>query len=250
VFKRHVREIGYLVAPGASQATSTHLRLDRQASRERTRTEMHERFRAIHRLAAQGRNRSAIARQPRLHRHTVQKYLASDQPLERRPFTRTASMLAPDERYLLPQWQAGHRNAMQLWREIVTQGYAGSYRNVSRLTSYLRQCERGDVPTPVMPAGLTPAQSAGILLAHPEHRSTAEQMTLAQLRGLHPERAAVVEAWESLACLLRDRDDLHAANRLEEWRAEAARSGVPERKGFATKLEQDLAAVTAAVTSP
>ncbi len=250
VFKRHAREIGHLIAPGASQAALTRLRLDRQASRERTRTEMHARFEAIHRLAAQGMNRSAIARHLGLHRHTVQKYLASEQPLERRPFTRKASMLAPYERYLLTQWQAGRCNAMQLWLEIVAQGYAGSYRNVSRLTGYLRRCERGDGPAPPIPPGLTPAQAAGILLARPDHRSTAEQMALAQLRDLHPELAAVVEMWESFACLLRDRDDPHAANRLEEWLTEAARSGVPELRAFGTKLRQDLAAVTAALTSP
>jgi DNA-binding CsgD family transcriptional regulator len=41
---------------------------------------MHERSAAIHRLAAQGMNRSAIARHLGLHRHTVRKYLASDRP--------------------------------------------------------------------------------------------------------------------------------------------------------------------------
>lgn len=239
VFKRHAREIKYVVAPSASQATSTRLRLDRQASRERTRTEMHARFEAIHRLAAQGMNRSAIARHLGLHRHTVQKYLASEQPLERRPFTRQASMLAPYERYILTQWQTGRRNATQLWREIVAQGYAGSYRNVSRLTGYLRKCERGDAPAPPIPPGLTPAQAAGILLARPEHRSTAEQMALTQVRGLHPELAAIAEAWEPVRRLLRDRDDPHATNRLEEWLAEAAQSGVAELKVFGTKLRQD-----------
>ena len=175
VFKHHAREIGYLVAPGASRETLTRLRLDRQASRERTRTEMHERFGAIHQLASQGMNRSAIARYLGLHRHTVQKYLASEQPLERWPFCREVSRLAPYERYLLAQWRAGHRNAMQLWCEIVAQG-SGSYHNVSRLTGYLCKCERDDAPAPVMPTAITSAQSAGILLARPEHRPTAEQM--------------------------------------------------------------------------
>ena len=175
VFKRHGREIDYLVAPGASRETLTRLRLDRQASRERTRTEMHERFGAIHQLASQGMNRSAIARYLGLHRHTVQKYLASEQPLERWHFCREVGRLTPYERYLLAHWRAGHRNAMQLWCEIVAQG-SGSYRNVSRLTGYLRKCERDDAPAPMMPTAIISTQSAGILLARPEHRPTAEQM--------------------------------------------------------------------------
>lgn len=250
VFKRHAQRIGHLPAPGASQATLTRLRVDRQASQERTRAEMHERFDAIHQLAAQGMNRSAIARHLGLHRHTVQKYLASEHPLERRHFTRRISILAPYERYLVAQWQAGRRNAMQLWREIVAQGYPGSYRNVSRLTGYLRRHGNFDESAIPLPTGLTPAQAAGILLTRPEKRATAEQATLQQMRALHPELTTVVELWESFAALVRDRDEPDAAGQLERWLAEAAGSGVAELKAFATKLRQDLAAVIAALTLP
>ncbi|MHB8644353.1 MAG: ISL3 family transposase [Thermomicrobiales bacterium] len=250
VFKRHAQRIGQLVAPGTSQATLTRLRLDRETSRERTREEMHERFIAIHRLAAQGMNRSAIARHLGVHRHTVQKYLASDRPLDRRHCSRKTSMLTPYEAYILAQWRAGRHNAMQLWREIVARGYAGSYRNVSRLTGDLRKQERGGGLTPPAPVGLTPAQAAGILLIRPENRTAAEQETLAQLPALHPEITAVVTGWESFACLLRDRHDPHPEYRLERWLAEAGGAKVPELKSFATKLRQDLAAVTGALTSP
>ncbi|MGI8406493.1 MAG: hypothetical protein ACR2OE_17320, partial [Thermomicrobiales bacterium] len=75
-----------------------------------------------------------IARELGVHRHTVQKYLAHDSPPERHHYTCKRSMLAVYEGYLLAQWRSGRRNAMQLWREIVAQGYVGSYRNVSRLT--------------------------------------------------------------------------------------------------------------------
>ncbi len=250
VFKRHAQRIGQIATPSGSQTTLTRLRLDRQAAHEQTCAEMRARFETIHRLAAQGLNRSAIARHLGLHRHTVQKYLASDSPLERRHYSRKTSMLAPYEHYLLAQWQAGRRNAMQLWREIVAQGYAGSYRNVSRLTGYLRKHEGTHGTVIPLPAGLTPAQAAGILLTRPEHRTAAERTTLVQLLGLHPELAAVISQWESFACLLRDRDDPHPACRLEQWLAEATRSAVPELKAFATKLRQDLVAVLAALTSP
>jgi len=64
---------------------------------------MHARFEAIHQLTAQGMNRSAIARHLGVDRRTVQKYLASESPLERRHFNRKISMLVPYESYLLAQ---------------------------------------------------------------------------------------------------------------------------------------------------
>jgi len=118
---------------------------------------------------------------------------------------------------------------MQLWREIVAQGYAGSYRNVSRLTGYLRRHEATEDATFPLPDGLTPAQAAGILLTRPGKR---------------------IAAWESFASLLRDRDNPYPAERLERWLVEAAGAHVPELKAFAAKLRQDLAAVIAALTSP
>jgi transposase len=139
---------------------------------------------------------------------------------------------------------------MQLWREIVAQGYPGSYRDVSRLTGVLRRHETTDAPMPLASTGLTPAHAAGILLMRTENRTAAEQATLQQVRALHPELATVVEAWEPFAALVRDREEPDPAGRLERWLAEAARSGVAELKAFATELRQDLAAVIAALTSP
>jgi len=148
VFKRHAQRLAQVAAPGAAQQTLTRLRLDREASKVQTRGEMHARFTTIHHLATIGMSRSAIARELGVHRHTVQKYLAHLSPPERHHYTRKTSILAPYEGYLLAQWYGGCHNAMQLWREIVAQGYAGSYRNVSRLTGYLRRQERTGDPTP------------------------------------------------------------------------------------------------------
>ena len=211
---------------------------------------MQARFTAIHHLASQGMSRSAIARELGVHRHTVQKYLAHESPPERRHYTRQTSILAPYETYVLAQWCDGRRNAMQLWREIVAQGYAGSYRNVSRLTGYLRRQERTGDTTPPVVAGLTPAQAAGILVLRPEDRTDEEQGALARLAALLPELAAVVARWESFAQMLRDRGDEHPGCRLEQWMSETAETNVPELQAFVTKLRQDVAAVVAALTLP
>jgi hypothetical protein len=65
----------------------------------------------------------------------------------------TASLWSAVER-----WTSGWRNARQLWRELATQGDAGSSRTVARLTGYLRRKECVGEPLPTAPAGsMTPA---------------------------------------------------------------------------------------------
>ncbi len=250
VFKRHAQCLAQVAAPGAAQQTLTRLRLDREASKAQTHGEMHARFTDIHQRASTGMNRSAIARELGVYRHTVQKYLAHDRPPERRHYTRKTSMLAPYEGYVLAQWHGGRHNAMQLWREIVAQGYAGSYRNVSRLTGYLRRQERTGCAMPPSPAGLSPTHAAGILVLRPENRTDEEQGALARLPALHPELAAVVARWQSFADMLRDRGDEYPGCRLEQWMSETTETNVPELKAFVTKLRQDVAAVVAALTLP
>ncbi|HEY7909474.1 MAG TPA: transposase [Thermomicrobiales bacterium] len=150
----------------------------------------------------------------------------------------------------MAQWRGGRRNAMQLWRAIVAQGYAGSYRNVSRLTGYLHARDRTGCTAPLAPAGLTPAHAVGIMVIRPENRTAEEQATLAQLPALHPEIAAIASLWESFAAMFRDRCSEGPECQLEQWMAMAAGTNVPELTAFVTKLRQDGAAVVAALTLP
>jgi len=250
VFKRHAQCLAQVAAPGAAQQALTCLRLDRERAKAQTRGEMHARFTDIHHLASMGMNRSAIARELGVHRHTVQQYLAHDCPPERCHFTRKTSTLAPYEGYLVAQWHGGRHNARQLWREIVAQGYTGCYRNVSRLTGHLHKQERTGCALSPSPTGLSPTHAAGILVRRPENRTADEQATLARLPALHPELAAVVAQWDSFAQMFRDRDDEHPRCQLEHWMSATTETNVPELKAFVTKLRQDVAAVVAALTLP
>ncbi len=172
VLKRHTHLIEQVLPPEEPTGQSmTRWRLDREASREQTRAEMHARCSAVHHLAQEGMTVSAIARALGLHRHTVQKYLSDTTPPQRRPSTRHTSRLTPYQNYLLERWTSGCRNARQLWREIAAQGYPGTYRTVARLTGYLRQKVRtGDV-LPRTPTGLTPAHATGLVVVRPEKRT-------------------------------------------------------------------------------
>jgi transposase len=247
VLRRHAPLLQRVPAPGCAQQTLPRLRLDRDGSRERTRMAMRERFERIHALAARGLTKSAIARALGLHRHTVQKYLALGAAPERRHVTRKTSILAPYAGYILERWRQGSRNARQLWREIAAQGYPGSYQNVARLTGYLRRQEQLGLPLPHAPPGLTPTQAVGMLVRRSTDRSEDEQRTIDQVQTVHPDVGHAVRRFEAFAQMLRQRPQEDAWQRLEQWMAEAAATGLPELTAFAIKLRQDAEAVAAAL---
>ena len=255
VLKRHARLVEQVVPPQTEAQPLTRFRLDREGTRERTRAEMQTRYLAIQQLTQEGMSSSAIARALKLHRHTVQKYRTCTSPPQRRYTARQTSALTPYQSYLLERWRSGCHNARQLWRELVTQGYPGSYRNVARLTGYLRTREgSGKALSPAVPgmAGMTPARATGLVVVRPEQRTSEEQRALEQLGGLHPEIQTALALFARFATLIRERSDTHPqpACQLKQWMAQATASGVRELKTFATKLRQDTEAVLAALTLP
>jgi transposase len=69
-------------------------------------------FESIHALSKKGTKNAQVARELRIHRHTMEKYLAFDSPPERRHSTKNVSAIAPYEEYILERWE--HRAATML----------------------------------------------------------------------------------------------------------------------------------------
>ena len=137
VFQRRSKALESVPAPGPHHQQLTSLRLDREASRERTRAQTRNLFESIRALIQQGMNKSAIARTLGVHRHTVQKYSALESAPRRKPRVRKVSALAPYEGYILKRFIGdGCHNATQIHKEIGEQGYPGAYQNVVRITQY------------------------------------------------------------------------------------------------------------------
>jgi transposase len=250
VLQCHASVVQRLPAPSPSQYGLSRLRWDREVSRERTRAALRERFEQIHALAAKGLSKEAISRYLGVNRQTVYKYLGLRAPPERRPIPRTISALTPYEGYLLRRWAEGCHNARQLWREIQAQGYPGAYRNVARITGYLRHQQRRGKTAPPAPSGLTPRQAVGLVLLRPDDRSGEERQTVEQLRTLEPEVQQAVALLEGFIQLIRDSPRDQPQERLEQWIGEVAASGLPEFEAFVTKLRQDMAAVLAGLRLP
>ncbi len=139
VFRQHTEVLDLVPPPTDHLQRLTNLRLDREASKKRTREQTRELFRSIHALSKKGIKNAQVARELGIHRHTVEKYLAFKTPPERRHFTKKVSAIAPYEDYILGRWEQGCRNATQIWRKISEQGYPGAYKNVVRITRYLKE---------------------------------------------------------------------------------------------------------------
>ena len=94
--------------------------------RQARRAKRLERYESVRRLHRQGASHRTIARQLKMGKGTVRRYLhASAFPeIAQRP--KAPSILDPFLPYLMERWQAGGHNGVQLWREVSQHGYTGS----------------------------------------------------------------------------------------------------------------------------
>src|SRR5215218_2757123 len=218
VFRQHEEVLEIVPPPMNHFQRLTNLRLDRAASKERTREQTRKLFESIHALSKKGIKNAQIARTLGMHRHTVEKYLAFKTPPERRHFTKKVSAIAPYEDYILGRWEQGCHNATQLHKEISEQGYPGAYQNVWRITRYLKERERLKQPTPGRPPGISANYAAGILVKRLENRSEEEIRTLRRLKKAHQTTEQCCTLFEEFAGMLRDKEqasDAQARGRLE-----------------------------------
>jgi transposase len=253
VFRQHEEVLDLVPTPAHHLQRLTNLRLDREASKARTREKTRELFESIHALSKRGMKNVQVARELGIHRHTVEKYLTFKIPPQRHHFTKKVSALAPYEDYILGRWEQGCRNATQIWREIADQGYPGAYKNVVRVTRYLKEQECLAKPLPDRPPGILASHAAGILVKRPENRSEEEIQTLKRLKTVHWITERCCALFEQFAGMLRDKEGRsgeQARRRLQEWTDQAKASGIAELKAFAVKLLQDMEAVVAAMVLP
>ncbi|MGW1061023.1 hypothetical protein [Micromonospora rubida] len=106
-----------LIAPAPPPADDTMPAEVQPLPEKKIVTRLREHHTAVHQLAAQGLNRSAIGRKLGLHRATVRKYLNASSVAELTAVTEQRAHLVDDYvAYLHQRWNAGERNATQLFR--------------------------------------------------------------------------------------------------------------------------------------
>jgi len=207
---------------------------------------IHQQIRA---LAAQGWSSAAIARARHLNKITVYKYRRMDTFVDRRLLARP-SVVEPYRAYVDQRWAEGGVDAMQVWLELQTQGFTGSYKSVwwftrgwPTPTSPIRTVAR-----PVRPqhVAYTPRQVRWLLLRRSEHHDAAATAYCDALRQVCP---AVATAYPLVQAFLQVVRERHGAA-LDGWLGEAEHCGVPELRRFARGIRQEYAAIRAALDEP
>jgi transposase len=223
----------------------------------------------VRRRIAAGEPLLTISRRMGLARGTVRKFADAESFPERAVQPPGPSILDPHLDYLEARLAAGCENAMALWRELRERGFSGTARQVHRwlgprrtIRSKYGPQHEGDVqpapaPSPAddsAPALPSPKQLAWYL-TRPRDRLTDEEAAAVGRLEQDAEAATVAGLVRRLADLLRaccvsTKTRCGAPiTTLERWLRDAKKSGVAAVTTFAAGLQQDGAAVKAALTS-
>jgi len=229
---------------------------------QRTRRESRlDRYQRIVELQQQGMTMTQIAEQIGLSSRTIRRWLAQMHPLEVRQRRRRPSLVDPYESYVLTRWQEGCHNGLQLWREIAARGYSGSPKALYHYLTRLRPAsnssaqrsttspekKRKSVPSSSGPSDVFLAKRASrLLLRRSTELTSTEQETLQMLRLMHPRLEVVYQLTQGFMSMLSH----HQAEMLETWLTALRGCGIAELERFGRGIEQDKAAVTAALTLP
>ena len=206
-------------------------------------------------LRGQGYSGQAIARHLGISRATVFRYLRSEVFPERKARRDAGhSLLEPWQHVVLEHWNSGHRHGRRLFRTLQQDGYRGSYPTLARYLQRLRAAQGTVVvrkptkhPRPALVAAsrpvLTSRTAAWLVLRRTEKRSADDRALLAGLRQHAPELDEAIALAEEFTGLIRE----HAPDRLDPWLKRARDSTIRQLQSFAKRLQDDYAAVQAAV---
>jgi len=231
-----------------------------QAARQAGHRQRQERYAQVRALHAQGTSQLQIARQLRMGRVTVRRHVTADVFPERAAHRRKPSHLLPFMASIEQRWAEGCTDGVQLWREIQAQGYGGSRRMIAQWV-----CQRRQEPAPTTPhkhrrpvsdgrtapTDPTPRRASGrhlvrLLLLDPTLLSSAEQAALGQLKERCPAAATAYPLVQSFVQMVRTR----TPSAFVPWVDAVAQCDLPALKSFAEGLQQDEAAIRAALTLP
>ena len=164
---------------------------------------------------------------------------------ERKP-RQQGSRLDPYLPYIFQRWTQGCHNIACIFRELVEQGYRGSYASVhGNIVRLLPEGRKNQASSLSKTPALVPSRQATFLFLHrPEELRVEEQETVTTLRLIHPEVDLAYDLVQQFAQMLRTRTGEH----LDAWLDQVERSNLPELQSFAVGVEKDKAAVRAGLT--
>jgi len=220
----------------------------RQRLAEQRRARRLARYQQVRQFRQQGASERAIARQLRMSRKVVRRFLAAPSFPERATRRPQPTPLTPYHEYLRRRWTEGCHNAAQLWREISQQGYRGKRSSVKDFVAPWRRTEKPPVAAPSF-ADLSHIPSprwAALLLLQPAEKRTSAQQNFVDCLTRLGAVGLVAELGRQFVQIVRER----RAEQLDRWIERAEKGAVPELRRFAAGLKRDYAAVRAALEEP
>jgi transposase len=204
---------------------------------------MRQQYTAVQQLRADGLSKAEIGRRLGLHTATVRKLANAASLQELTAKTEQRAHLVDDYvEYLHQRWNAGERNATQLFREITALGYPGGELAVQRYLRRFRD-DRGFRPV-VAPKPPSVREVTGWMLTHPdrlpESCAVALKTVLARSRALD-RLASHVRAFAAMMTGLN-------GQRLPDWIEAVENDSLTALATFARNLRHDYQAVQNGLT--
>jgi len=156
-------------------------------------------FDSIKELQAAGKPIRAIARELKIARNTVKRYIYCETAPRHKSGAGKPSAVLPFADYLEKRWRMGEQNGYRLWQEIKAKGFSGEVDSVQRFIRPWRETRVGKTPFPVTVRGLAPRKVAKLLLSIDSAANKTEQEYVAKLVELFPAVAKI----RRLECLFK-----------------------------------------------
>jgi hypothetical protein len=201
-----------------------------------------ERWHQVHGLLKQGLGLLECSRRLNLSLNTVKRYARASEPTRLQRVPRYRPTLVDPYRDHLRARRAEQPGVpiTQLLREIRELGYPGS---ANLLTRYLNQGRAEDKQQ-----HLSPRRAARLLLSRPDNLTDRQRDRLNRLASACPEIAALRGLVAVFAVLLKP--DPSNPARLRGWMHSTRGVDLPHVHSFVRGLNQDIDAVSAALTLP
>jgi transposase len=211
-------------------------------------------YQQVHALAVEDLSHREIAARLHIHVQTVRKYLRQTEFVDRRhsPFP---SALEPYRAYLQQRWEQGEIMIKTLWQEIQQQGFTGSYSGLWKFLhtwplppGMVSSATSASFVPPVRatPLTRTPRQTAWLLLHDPEELSAPDATYRQALFRLAPSLEDCSNLGRAFLLMIKQRK----SETFASWLAQAKACSVEEMHRFALGLENETAAMLAALTEP
>ncbi|GAC1401526.1 MAG: ISL3 family transposase [Chloroflexota bacterium] len=204
----------------------------------------------VQRRHTAGESLRQIARETGMHRRTVRRLLELPEPVATRkaaaprPSGLSSPTLQPFVSYLQDRWQAGCSNILQLYRELLAQGYTGSRSLLYTALQAWRPPNQEQAQRQQQRRVRRRVSVRSLCVRLPDRLDASERAALDTLLAQTPDLATGHALVQRFRAVLKE----HSLAGLDGWLANARASGLRSFVSLAAGIEADRAAVEAAIT--